>query len=46
MKVIVTVRQEETRRLEAEGDDYRAARAAAEKLVPEGCEIIAFRTDR
>ncbi|GHD50838.1 hypothetical protein [Mycetocola manganoxydans] len=43
MKVIVTIRQEETRHLEAEGNDYASVRAAAEAMVPEGWEIIAYR---
>jgi hypothetical protein len=46
MKVIVTIRQAETRRLEGEGPDYAAARHAARGQVPEGWEIIAYRADR
>lgn len=46
MKVIVTIRQEETRRVEAEGRDYPAARAAAEAKIPEGWEVIAYRAEK
>jgi hypothetical protein len=46
MNVILTIRQEETRRVEAEGPDYDTARAAAEAKVPEGWAIIAYRVER
>ncbi|MET0886881.1 MAG: hypothetical protein ABWX92_10560 [Mycetocola sp.] len=46
MKVIITIRQEETQRVEAEGPDYVVARRAAEQLVPAGWEIIAYRAER
>jgi hypothetical protein len=46
MKVIVTIRQTETRRLEGEGADYTAARDAARAQVPEGWEILAYRVER
>ena len=46
MKVIVTIRQAETRRVEAEGPDYYAARAAADAKVPNGWEVLAYRAER
>lgn len=46
MKVIVTIRQAETRRVEAEGPDYDAARDAADAKVPEGWEVLAYRVER
>lgn len=46
MKVIVTIRQAETRRIEGEGPDYEAARDAARAKVPEGWDILAYRIER
>jgi hypothetical protein len=46
MKVIVTIRQAETRRLEGQRPDYAAARDDARAQVPEGWEILAYRVER
>jgi hypothetical protein len=46
MKVIVTIRQAGTRRVEAEGPDYAAARAAADAKIPEGWEVLAYRAEK
>jgi hypothetical protein len=46
MKVIVTIRQAETRSVEAEGPDYATARAAADAKIPENWEVLAYRAER
>jgi hypothetical protein len=45
MKVIVAIRQAETRRVDAEGPDCEAAHAAADAEVPEGWETLAYRVE-
>lgn len=46
VKVKGVIRPIETRELEAEGEDYVAARQALEAQVPEGWLLLSVMTDR
>ncbi len=46
MKVTVTARPSETQTFEGEGDDYEAAKAAAEAKVPAGWTVLQVRQVR
>ncbi|WP_179012501.1 hypothetical protein [Paenarthrobacter ureafaciens] len=47
MKVILTVEAADGKQsyVDAEGDTYEEAKAAAEALIPEGSKAIVLRTD-
>jgi hypothetical protein len=46
VKVKGIMRPIETKELEAEGEDYAAARKALEAQVPEGWQLLQVMTDR
>lgn len=46
MKVIAHIRPTEIREIEAEGDDYNAARDAAIGQIPEGWQLLSVTTVR
>lgn len=44
MEVIAHIRPTEVREIEAEGEDYAAARAAAIAQIPEGWQLLSVTT--
>jgi len=46
MKVTAIIRPTKTSAVTGEGSDYPAVRAVAKAQVPEGLQVIAYRTER
>jgi hypothetical protein len=46
MRIVGTIRATETRRIEVEADSYDEGRRLVEEQVPEGWQLIVWRTDR
>jgi hypothetical protein len=46
MRVVATIRSEETRRIEVDADTYEEGRRKFEAEVPPGWQVLSYRADR